>query len=141
MKRYYYLGTLLLVFGIPTIIAGFYLSDFISLTALVPFIISITIVGGIWDIWATKHGKKDRMWIWQFNDKEVMGFYFLGLPIEEYLFYVVSSVYVIFMWESIKLIMLKEIEVFFVVILLSCWTLCCIIVPYLFAPKGTKLIN
>ena len=141
MKKFYYLGTLIFVFCIPTIIAGFYLSNFISLGALIPFIIFVTIIGSIWDIWATRHGKEDRIWLWQFNRKENLGVTFFGIPIEEYLFYAVSSVYVIFMWEGIKLIMLKNIQVFFVVILLSCWTLVAITIPYLLTPKRNRLIR
>lgn len=142
MNRFYYLGTLFFVFCIPTVVAGFFLSKFISLTALVPFIICVTIIGSIWDVWATRHGRKDRIWLWQFNRKETLGFTILGLPFEEYLFYTLSSVYVIFMWGGIKLIMSKNtFQVYFIVIFLSLWTLLSISVPYFFAPKGDKLIN
>ena len=142
MKKFYYLGTLIFVFCIPTIFAGFYLANFISLAALTPFIICVTIIGSIWDVWATKHGKKDRIWLWQFNRKQTLGFTLLGLPYEEYLFYTVSSVYVIFMWEGMKLIMSKgTFQVYLMVIFLSCWTLTAIIIPYLFAQRGDKLIN
>jgi len=142
MKKFYYLLTLIFVFCIPTIIAGFFLSNFISLIALVPFVVCVTIIGSIWDIWATKHGKKDRVWLWQFNRNDTMGIKFLGLPCEEYLFYVVSSVYVIFMWEGMKLIISKgTFQVYFIVIFLSCWTLISIAVPYLFTSEGDKFKN
>jgi lycopene cyclase domain-containing protein len=142
MKKFYYLLTLIFVFCIPTIIAGFFLSNFISLSALVPFVVCVTIIGSIWDIWATRHGKKDRVWLWQFNRNDTMGIKFLGLPCEEYLFYVVSSVYVIFMWEGMKLIISKgTFQVYFIVIFLSCWTLISIAVPYLFTSKGDKFKN
>src|SRR3989344_6438982 len=99
MKRFYYLITLTFVFIIPAIVAGLFLSKHISVEPLIPFIFAVTILGSIWDIWATRHSKKDRVWIWQFNNKETLGLKIFGLPIEEYLFYVVSSVYVVFMWE------------------------------------------
>ena len=107
MKKYYYLLTLIFVFCIPTIVAGFYLSNFISLKNLIPFVLCVSVIGSIWDIWAAKHGKKDRVWLWQFNRRQTLGYTLLGIPLEEYLFYIVSSVYVIFMWEGINLILSK----------------------------------
>lgn len=71
-----------------------------------------------------------------------MGIRFLGLPIEEYLFYVASSVYVVFMWEGFNL-MIKDSEarVYWVMGALAAWTLASIFVPYLFRKKGDKFIG
>ena len=139
MKRFHYILTLFFVFCAPTIVAGYYLASLIDLKALVPFIVLVTIIGSIWDVWATRHGKKDRIWLWQFNRKQTMGIRFLGLPIEEYLFYVASSVYVIFMWEGLKL-MIKggNSQVYLVVTLLSAWTLFAILLPYVVGRKRDK---
>lgn len=142
MKRYSYLLTLFSVFCIPTIIAGIYLSNYISLTSLVPFIALVTIIGSIWDIWATRHGKKDRVWLWSFNRRRTLGLRFLGLPIEEYLFYIASSVYVIFMWEGFKLMANgAKSEVYGVIGLLSAWTLFSIFLPYWIGRKKDKFIG
>lgn len=142
MKKFYYLLTLLFVFCIPTIIAGFFLSDYISLRALVPFVITVTVIGSIWDLWATRHGKKDCVWLWQFNKKQTLGFRIFGLPLEEYLFYTASSVYVIFMWEGIKLMTLHNtFQMYLLVMLLSGWTIVAIGIPYAFAPKRDKFTN
>ena len=142
MRRFNYLTTLILVFCIPTIIAGFFLANFISLQALVPFIVTVTVIGSIWDIWATRHGKRDRIWLWQFNRPQTIGIRLFGLPIEEYLFYVVSSVYVIFMWEGIKLIVATQAtQVYLIVLLLAAWSLIAITLPYIFASKGDRFIN
>ncbi len=142
MKKYYYLFTLSTVFLLPSVVAGFFLSKYISLLPLIPFIFFVTIIGSIWDVWATKHGKKDRVWIWQFNNKETLGFKIFGLPFEEYLFYIASSVYVIFMWEGIKLIMLTNLLATYVMVLsLSVWTLLAILLPFWFDPKGDKFIS
>lgn len=142
MRRFHYLLTLVFVFCIPTIVAGFYLARFIDLGVLIPFILLVTIIGSIWDVWATRHGKKDRVWLWQFNRAQTLGVRFLGLPIEEYLFYVASSVYVIFMWEGLKLIVRGAgHEVYLVIILLSAWTLMSILIPYCFRRKGDKFIG
>src|SRR5262245_39643428 len=124
MKRFYYLGTLVSVFVVPTVVAGYMLAEFISLEALVPFILLVTVIGTTWDIWATRHGKKDRVWLWEFNRKNTLGVTFLGLPIEEYLFYVISSVYVIFMWEGMKLMIFgTSAHVYWTIAALAGWTL------------------
>lgn len=142
MKKYYYLFTLTFVFVVPAVIAGIFLSNYISLAPLIPFIFFVTIIGSIWDVWASKHGKKDTVWIWQFNDKETLGVKIFGLPAEEYLFYVVSSVYVIFMWEGIKLIMQTNLlATYLMVLALGAWTLLAILLPYWLGPKGDRFIG
>ena len=142
MKKYYYLLSLLFIFVIPTIIAGFYIKNINFIKDLIPFVILVTIIGSIWDIWATKHGRKDSAWLWQFNSRQTLGIKIVGLPIEEYLFYVSSSVYVIFMWEGIKQIVNNNnSQLFLVIPILAIWTLICILLPYKFGPKGDKLIG
>lgn len=142
MKRFYYLSTLVFVFLVPTIVAGVFLAQFISLEALFPFVILVSIIGSIWDIWATRHGRKDRVWLWEFNRRNTLGLRFLGLPIEEYLFYVVSSVYVIFMWEGFKLMVAgTAAQVYWTIAALAAWTLISIALPYFLAPKGDRLLS
>ena len=51
-----------------------------------------------WDIVATARGH------WTFNDDHVLGLYLLGMPIEEWLFFVVLSFVSIFSWESAKVL-------------------------------------
>lgn len=141
-KKLYYLGTLLVVFCIPTSVAAYALSDIVKVSELVPFIVLVTLIGSIWDVWATRHGKRDRVWLWQFHRTQTLGYRFLGLPIEEYLFYTASSVYVIYMWEGLKLMArYGTSEVFLVVFGLGAWTLGAILLPYLFRSKGDKIIN
>ena len=142
LKNFSYLLTLFSVFCVPTIVASFYLSSYINLQALVPFIILVTIIGSIWDVWATKHGSRDKVWLWQFNNAQTIGLRFLGLPIEEYLFYVASSVYVIFMWEGFMLMTQGAPEdVYFVIALLSAWTLFSIMLPYVVGWKHDKFVG
>ncbi len=142
MKRFYYLGSLLFIFLVPTIFAGFYLSDFIPWKPLIPFVVLVTITGALWDIWATRHGKKDPVWLWDFNRKNTLGVRFLGLPIEEFLFYVVSSVYVVFMWEAFKLMLEgTEARVYWTIAIQGIWTLSCIALPYLLSSKKDKIFE
>ena len=141
MKKYYYSLSLLFVFIIPTVVAGFYLKNVNFISELVPFVLLITIIGSIWDIWATKH-KKDPVWIWQFNNRQTLGIKIGGLPVEEYIFYVASSIYVVFMWEGVKQIVESGSgKLILVISLLSMWTLICILLPYKFASRGDKLVG
>ena len=142
MKKYHYLLTLLFVFCIPMTVAGVYLSKVVDLQVLTPFIILVTAIGSIWDIWATRHGRKDRIWLWQFNRTQTIGIRFFGLPGEEYLFYVASSVYVIFMWEGFKLMMRgASLDVYIAIGLLSVWTLFSILLPYFLGRKTDRFIG
>lgn len=49
-----------------------------------------------------RHGRRDPIWLWQFNFKDTLGIKLFDLPIEEYLFYIASSVYIILIWEGIR---------------------------------------
>jgi len=139
MKKYSYLLSLFFIFIIPSFVAGYFVTPYISLKHLLVFIILITLVGSIWDIWATKHGGKDPVWLWSFNHKGTMGLTFLGLPIEEYLFYIASSIYIVFIWESIELATTTN-DIFFYILVpaLGLWTLIGIVIPYKLGPKSDK---
>src|SRR3989344_3641341 len=104
VRKLFYLLSLFLVFVIPTIVEGYFIFDRIDKLNLALFIGGILVIGSVWDVLATRHGKNDPVWLWQFNEKDILGVKFFDLPIEEYLFYVVSSVYVIFTWESFRFV-------------------------------------
>lgn len=141
-KKYFYLLSLLLIFVIPSFIAGYFVIEHISIKHLVAFVILITLVGSIWDIWATKHGNGDPIWLWAFNHEETLGIKIFGLPIEEYLFYVFSSVYIIFIWKSIELAIETENILFYAMIPgLGIWTALSILIPYKMSPKNDRLIG
>ncbi len=60
---------------------------------------SMAVVCGVfwtWDVIATGRGH------WWFNPRYVLGVSFLGIPLEEWLFFVVISFVSIFTWESTK---------------------------------------
>lgn len=141
-KRFHYLFSLLSVFVIPTFVAAYFLADVVLLEELIPFVILVTIIGSIWDVWAARHGARDNVWLWQFHSAQTLGIRVLDLPIEEYLFYVASSVYVIYMWEGIRLMLrTSDTLVFVVITALAGWTLLAIFVPYVFRAKGDRFIR
>jgi lycopene cyclase domain-containing protein len=63
--------------------------------------LALAIVGAcvpfwVWDVIATARGH------WTFNPAHVLGVSLAGLPLEEWLFFVVVSFVSIFTWESVK---------------------------------------
>ncbi len=138
--RFYYLISLLLVFIIPAGVAGYFVLARIPMFNLLTFVVSITILGSIWDIWATRHGKKDPIWLWQFNFKDTLGIRLFGLPVEEYVFYVVSSLYIVFMWEGIKYALETDSLLTYILLpFLGIWSLLFLLIPYVMRVKGDKL--
>lgn len=141
MKRFYYLSSLITVFTIPTFTIGFFLSGQVDLYNLTTFAIGITVIGATWDIWATRHGKRDSIWLWQFNHKTTLGIYLFDLPIEEYLFYISTSIYVVFVWEAIKLYSASgNLEILALLASATIWSLLFIGLPYVFHSKKDKLL-
>lgn len=106
------------------------------------FVLTITIMGSLWDLWATRHGRKDAVWIWQFNHKDTLGLTFLGVPMEEYLFYTFSSVYVILIWQSISLATQTQNYLYWLLPpVVGIWTLLSLAIPYKLAPKNDRVIG
>lgn len=140
MKRFFYLAVLILVFAIPATIAALYVSEFTSLSGLVPFVIGATIFGAVLDIWATRHGKRDTVWLWQFHSAQTLGIKVFGVPVEEYLFYVASSVYVIVMWENLKLVLAgSSPEAVTIMGIATPWTVIVMGLLFLKRPKGDRI--
>ncbi len=130
MKRFYYLLSLIVVFVIPASIEAIFVYHRIRVRHLIYFVILITILGSVWDLWATKHGKKDKIWLWQFNYSDTLGIKLFDLPIEEYLFYITSSLYIIFVWEGIKLALdTNNVYMYLIIPLLGLWSLFGSIIP------------
>ncbi len=140
MRRFYYLGSLVFVFLIPMLVEGYFILDQINLLQLMIFTIGITVVGSVWDIWATKHGSRDSLWLWQFNRKDTLGLFVFDLPIEEFLFYAVTSTYIIFTWECVRYLFEPGGDLMLVILpALTIWSLFFIGLPYIIKPKGDSL--
>ncbi|OHA63395.1 MAG: hypothetical protein A3E07_02390 [Candidatus Wildermuthbacteria bacterium RIFCSPHIGHO2_12_FULL_45_9] len=136
LSNFYCIISLTFVFGLPAVIQGYFVFDRISIPNLLTFVVGITVIGSIWDIWATKHGKRDPVWLWQFNFRYTLGLKLFDLPIEEYLFYVASSVYVIFVWEGIKFALeTGNLFMYFLLPFLGIWSFLAVVIPYLIKVK------
>ncbi len=56
----------------------------------------------VWDFIATARGH------WSFNPDYVLGLFIVGMPVEEWLFFVVVSFVSVFTWESTKYFMRRR---------------------------------
>jgi len=140
MRKYYYILSLLFVFVIPTIIAAYFVLERVRLDQLAIFVVSITLLGSVWDMWATRHGKRDPVWIWTFNHRDTLGIRFRDIPIEEYLFYLVSSVYIVFLWELIRYTIEHTNPILYAVLpFLALWSMLFIAVPYFAREKKDRM--
>lgn len=72
-----------------------------NLGALARTMLFVSVPFWIWDVIVTKRGH------WSFNSQYVLGISFLGLPIEEWLFFIVIVFVSVFTWEALKVV-LKE---------------------------------
>lgn len=141
-SKYFYLLSLLLVLVIPSFIAGFFVLSSISLKALATFVVLVTVTGNLWDLWGTRHGKADPLWVWSFNVKNTLGVRIFGVPVEEYIFYVFSSTYIVFIWKTIELASMSGNESFYTLLLmLGVWALISVAILHKLSPKGDKLIG
>ena len=139
-RRFYYLLSLIFVFVIPACVAGYFAISRIDLWALFTFIAGITVLGSVWDIWATRHGKRDPIWLWQFNFKDTLGVKIFDLPIGEYIFYIASSTYIIFMWEGINYVAeTGDVLVFFLLPILGIGSTLLIFAPHFLRVRGDEL--
>lgn len=121
--KFYYLASLVVVFLLPGSIAALFVVDRIYLRDLIIFTGGIMVLGSFWDIWVTRHGKRDPIWLWQFNDKDTLGIRIFDLPVEEYFFYIISSLYIVFVWEMIKFASeTGGLRAYLIVLFLSLWT-------------------
>jgi len=92
-----YLKVLLLSVAVPFVLSfyrplGFYRRPL----ALLASIGAVLIIFGSWDIWATLQGH------WWFERSGIYGIYWLSLPLEEWLFFVVIPFCCLFTWEIVK---------------------------------------
>ena len=135
--RFYYILSLLIVFTLPAIAIAPFVWGRLPVSNLILFVASITVLGGIWDIWATRHGKRDPIWLWQFNFKDTLGIKIFDLPIEEYLFYVSASLYIVFIWEGIKLALETGSVLMYIVLpFAGIWSLVFMLIPYKMGVKN-----
>jgi lycopene cyclase domain-containing protein len=70
-----------------------------NVAALFRTMLLVSVPFCIWDVIVTERGH------WSFNSQYVVGISFFGLPIEEWLFFIVIVFVSVFTWEALKVVM------------------------------------
>jgi len=88
---------------IPSVVVLFFVYRSIDLKALVVTILAAFFIGGIFDIWATRQGRKDKFWIWEYNPRTTLNKHFMGMTIEDVtIFLILTPIFTIVVWEAAK---------------------------------------
>jgi lycopene cyclase domain-containing protein len=85
-QRYSFLLAYILLIGIPTPILFVLVKDFINVNSLLITAAVGFLIGGTFDIWGTKQGKKDKFFVWEYNKKSTLWINIFGVPIEDWIF-------------------------------------------------------
>ena len=101
MKKLYYTLFYIALLGLPALI----LSNFVVVNtkALVSTVLISIIAGQILEIWAVRHGKKDRSFVWEYSSKFTLGPKMFDIPLEDFiLFLVLTPIFIIYFYEFIN---------------------------------------
>lgn len=101
MKKIYYTLAYVILLGIPS----FVLSRFVEVDtkSLVFTVLASIIVGQILEIWAVRHGKKDRSFVWDYSSKFILGPKIFDIPVEDFiLFLVLTPIFIVYFYEFIS---------------------------------------
>ncbi len=94
MEKYLYLGVLLFAISYPLAQSFEHRIRYASKWKyLFPGLVLTAAFFIVWDIWFTNLG------VWEFNSRYVLGFFYLDLPIEEWLFFLIVPFSSIFIYE------------------------------------------
>ena len=96
-----YFSSLLIFAGIPTAYFSYFLSTK-QILLIVILIVYTTIWLTPWDMVSALGSKAVKRWLWDFNPKEILGFKILGLPFEEFVYFVFFVSFPISAWEFFK---------------------------------------
>jgi len=89
--------------AIPASITTYFVADNIDVKTMIVIILISLFVGGILEIWAVKQGRRDKFYIWEYNSKTILGYKLFGVPIEDFLlFLVITPILIISVWEGLK---------------------------------------
>ena len=89
MDRLSYALWLMLFLALPiSVLWFFFYKRLIRYTKVFIINILLVLLGLIWDIWGVNAG------VWSFPSGHNLGYYFLGLPLEEYLAFIFFAIFV-----------------------------------------------
>jgi lycopene cyclase domain-containing protein len=103
MENYYYLGLMVFTLSYPLAQSFEHRISFAKKAyALFPAILSMAFVFIVWDHWFTVQG------VWGFNEKYLIGWYLLELPLEEWLFFLIVPYACVFIYEVLIFFVKKD---------------------------------
>lgn len=103
MRKFTYILANIVFLGLPAAVLAFFVLDTLNLRNIFLITLIALFVGGIFDIWATRQGKRDKFFIWEYNSRPILGIKLFGVPIEDYvLFMILTPLFIIVTWEFLK---------------------------------------
>ncbi len=103
MKKLTYSLVYIVLMGLPALILAYLVRDVLDIRYLLIVTFVGFFIGGIFDIWAVKQGKRDGFFIWQYSPKTILGFHLFGVPIEDFVFFLfLTPILIIATWETTK---------------------------------------
>ncbi len=103
MKKFSFVFAYIILMAIPASITTYFASDSIDIRTMIIIILISLFVGGILEIWAVKQGRRDKFYIWEYNNKTTLGKKILGVAVEDLvLFLILTPIFCISMWEFVK---------------------------------------
>lgn len=107
--KFFYSIAYLVLLGIPSSVLLYLISGELDKKALFLVLLVTLGVGGVFDIWATRQGEKDRFFIWEYNSNSILGFKFYGVPVEDFIFFLIlTPVFIISIYEAAKKFLLNQ---------------------------------
>lgn len=104
MRKVYWITVYIALLGIPALILSRIVE--INIKSLVITTIASLIVGYIVEIWAVRHGKKDRIFVWDYNSKSNLGIKIFDIPIEDSIvFLILTPIFIVYFYEFVKSIL------------------------------------
>ncbi len=103
--------------AIPASITTYFVADNIDVKTMIVIILISLFVGGILEIWAVKQGRRDKFYIWEYNNRTTLGKKILGVAVEDLiLFLILTPIFCISMWEFVKKFVVVDNIMFYVLV-------------------------
>lgn len=128
MQRFYYSAAYLLLLGVPALMISGVIKNHIDFRAVFVTTLLTIMVGGIFDIWAVRQSRKDKFFIWEYNKKSIIGVKVFGVPIEDYVFFLVlTPIFIIALYEGVRSffsggLSIASLSVLFIFVMLIAYT-------------------
>lgn len=101
MKKIYYTFFYFILLGLPAFIFSRFVR--VSIKALISTICISILLGLILEIWAVRHGKKDKSFVWDYSNKFTLGPKIFDVPVEDsIIFLILTPIFIIYFYEFVN---------------------------------------